>query len=732
MDRDRDPGAFDLSCIGFVDFETRGQTPIEAGATRYALDADAIICSYAIGDGPIQIAARSDFSRPLLWSDMPAGFRAHSEAVARGAGIWAAWNAGFDKAIWNFSTIGWPTLEAPQIIDVMAQAVASGFPPDLHMAAVMSGSHHKDKEGSRLIKLFCAPGAQATPQSHPEDWARFCSYAGDDIAAMRSIFKGTRQLSLADWREYWAMEQINERGAVIDLTMVEHAARLAVEDKARSKYEIGSLTGGKVGSVDKIDAMKKWLWDSFDGVGQDLLIKRAEELNDDGSIETPAKLTLTRGRLLRLIAYCEDTIGRTADAAVLDRYQRALRVLQIRLYGGSKTPAKFGRMLQQHVDRRLYGQYVFNGAAQTGRASSRGVQVHNLARDTMKNERELLDAIGAGADYDTIARLGPDPVSRKLSLLIRPAFVPCDEDHVFVWSDWSQIEARILPWSAGDDPGALDRLDIFRAVDLDPSVPDLYTRTTADISHIAIKDVTKPLRQRGKVAELALGFGGGVGALQAMGAAYGLHVDDAEARTIVDRWRSANPWCVNFWGRHDGHGSTGLWGAANRALEQRDPKKQYWAGRIHFRFHPTYFGGSLLCVLPSGRCLVYRAIRYEPVEDLDEDGEPTGHVSRKLRFARGYGRSKLWHGTFCENVVQAIAADCLRGTLVRLQNENFKVRLHTHDEVLLEVRREHAEITRSLLREVMQRGFSWSAGLPIMSDETVAYYYTKSEKDHGL
>jgi DNA polymerase len=137
-------------------------------------------------------------------------------------------------------------------------------------------------------------------------------------------------------------------------------------------------------------------------------------------------------------------------------------------------------------------------------------------------------------------------------------------------------------------------------------------------------------------------------------------------------------------------------------------------------------------VLPSGRCLVYRAIRYEPVEDLDEDGEPTGHVSRKLRFARGYGRSKLWHGTFCENVVQAVAADCLRGTLVRLQNENFKVRLHTHDEVLLEVRREHAEITRSLLREVMQRGFSWSAGLPIMSDETVAYYYTKSEKDHGL
>ena len=171
----------------------------------------------------------------------------------------------------------------------------------------------------------------------------------------------------------------------------------------------------------------------------------------------------------------------------------AERVLQIRLYGGSKTPAKFNKMLAQHVDGTLFGQYTFNGAGQTGRASSRGVQVHNLARDVLEYEYEALEVLVRDGSYDQFDDVGDEtPVSRKLSLLIRPAFTP-DPDHVFVWSDWSQIEARVLPWLAGNDPGALARLKIFSDVDRNPNLPDLYTRTAATLSHAT------PLRKGDKL-----------------------------------------------------------------------------------------------------------------------------------------------------------------------------------------------------------------------------------------
>jgi DNA polymerase len=341
--------------------------------------------------------------------------------------------------------------------------------------------------------------------------------------------------------------------------------------------------------------------------------------------------------------------------------------------------------------------------------------------------------------YQDFAALnfGAEPVSRKLSLLVRPTLV-ARPGKIFVWSDWANIEARVLPWLAGDDPGARERLDIFRAVDADPKVPDLYTRTAAKLSHIEIAEVTKALRQRGKVAELALGFGGGVGALQAMGANYGLHVNDGEAKTIVDQWRVDNQWCVKFWGKHEHEGyshssqavmrsgqSYGLWGAALRALDA--PHQIQTAGRIRFIYMPELMK-SLLMILPSGRMLTYRDIRFERVADLDDDDQVVGY-STKLRFHKGYYRSVIWHGTFCENAVQATAADILRGTLVRLDSheELPGATAHTHDEVLLEVPEAAADYTTVALSNVMRRGFWWSAGLPIMSDEETGYYYSKWE-----
>ncbi len=589
---DRLPGCpFAPEDIGWLDFESRSDCSIDAGATRYATEADAIVMAYALGNEPAGGVSVSAFPGNLNWSDMPDEIAEFHARVIRGEAVWAAWNAGFDRAIWNYATDGFPFMEPHHIIDVMAQAAASGLPPDLAKASAMIGRNVKVGEGKDLIKLFCLPGGlkgvRGTPQSHPIEWATFTDvYAPGDVEAMRSVFRATRALTAAEWKEYWAMEAVNDRGIGIDLDLVRNAAALAAVDKVRSAAQLRALTGGAVTTVDQVKRMTEWLLPQLLEEGQDILTKRTEEVDDEGVITKPAKYQLTRKRIERLIAY----IGPDDDSM-----REVMDVLQIRRYGGSKTPAKFARMVQQQVDGVLYGQYVFNGAAQTGRASSSGVQIHNLARDHLEGELELLDAIAGGCSYDELAALAPDtPPARTLSLLIRPTFV-AGEGKAFVWSDWSQIEARIVPWLCDHMQGARDRVQIFRAVDADPSLPDLYTRTAAQLSNVPIGEVTKAMRQRGKVAELALGFCGGVGALQAMGAGYGLHISDADGRVIVDRWREANSWAVTY--------SREIWDAMKLAMS-----KEYAGimpvrvGRVWLRFEPNYLGGSLLARLPSTRC----------------------------------------------------------------------------------------------------------------------------------
>ena len=690
--------------IGWIDFELRSQEDIKSGTYRYMSAADAIICTYALGDGPVQAAAVPAFDgSPLQWREMPTDFRAFHAAVEQGYAKWAAWNAGFDKAAWNYGTVGFPDMAAHHIIDVMAQAAISGLPPSLKMAARYTGATAKVETGKDLIKLFCLPDSTATPQSHPAEWAEFIDYAKGDIVTMREIFWRTRQLPMSEWAEYWAMEKVNERGIGIDLDMVKHAGWLAHEDKRRSAKELTGLTDGEVATVDQVANLTKWLLKKLPAEGREILLKREEEIDDDGVVTKPAKYHLTRKQVERLIAFNDDP--------VIDR------VLQIRLYGGSKTPAKFLKADSQHVDGVLYGQYVFAGAAQTGRASSKGVQVHNLARDTLKYEHDAIEAILAKCQYEELAALGDDsPVARKLSLLIRPAFVP-DSGKVFVWSDWSNIEARITPWLADYLQDAADRLDIFRAVDRDPSIPDLYTRTAANISGIDLHQVTGAIRQRGKVVELALGFLGGVGALHSMAAGYGMHFSDDEARSVVEQWRAANPWAARF--------GQDLWDAMLQAREA--PQELFPVGRVGFVYYPNLLGGSMLMWLPSGRLLTYRAWRWEQVAVKDDDDKPTGEYKTELTYGRGHGRMKLWKGILVENATQAVAADILRGTLVRLQDDGFHTRLHTHDEVLVEVEESDADYAARTLRATMRQGFDWSEGLPLMSEESIAPYYTKTK-----
>ena len=396
---------------------------------------------------------------------MPADFHAFHDDVVAGEAKWVAWNAAFDKAAWNYGTVDFPMMEAHHIIDAMTQAAISGLPPSLKMAARYAGVTAKVESGKELIKLFCRPDSTATPQSHPAEWEDFIRYARGDIVTMREIFRKTRPTPMREWQEYWAMEKVNERGIAVDLDMVKHAGWLAHEDKRRSAQELFFLTSGEVSSVDQVAAITEWLLGRLPPEGREILLKREEEVDEDGVVTKPAKYHLTRKQVERLLAWLASIDNYGHDITAIGR------VLQLRLYGGSKTPAKFLKIDAQQVGGVLYGQYVFAGAAQTGRASSKGVQIHNLARDTLPYEHDAIEAILDKCPYEELAELGDNsPVARKLSLLIRPAFVPQENGHVFVWSDWSNIEARITPWLADYITGARLRLEIFCEVDNDLDV----------------------------------------------------------------------------------------------------------------------------------------------------------------------------------------------------------------------------------------------------------------------
>jgi DNA polymerase len=311
---------------------------------------------------------------------------------------------------------------------------------------------------------------------------------------------------------------------------------------------------------------------------------------------------------------------------------------------------------------------------------------------------------------------------------VRPALI-AGQGKVFVWSDWSMVEARVDPWLAAS-PDAERVLDIFRASDSDPSRPDIYTVAAADILHKNDPSgVTKSERNIGKVATLALGFGGSVGALQRMALNYRLRLDDAEARRIVDAWREANPWAREFWGAHRDGESFGLWGAAMTAWES--PGLITTAGRISFVYHTDYLGGALFMALPSGRLLTYPRPRWREVDILDKDKKPTGEKRRELSFRRAHGRARLWHGVFCENAVSGTAADILRATVTRIETDPalafMPIRMTTHDEIVVEVDEACADEAKALLRREMLTLPAWAAGLPLASDEASCPYYTKSK-----
>ena len=343
-----------------------------------------------------------------------------------------------------------------------------------------------------------------------------------------------------------------------------------------------------------------------------------------------------------------------------------------------------------------------NGASQSGRYSSKGCQVHNFPRNTMSDPVECRADFIDGIIPEDIREYWQLPIMDILSRMLRPALVPEDGAGYLV-SDWSAIEGRVGPWLA-DSPSGEKKLDIYRRGD-DPYV-------IAAQAIYGSEEIDGDRRQVGKVAELALGFGGGAGAFLGMGRNYGITMGKDQANHIKDKWRLANPWAVQMW--------AGCEAAAMAALQR--PGQRYNVGRLSYFAAERVLVGekTLFCELPCGRLLTY------PDARIGMRPTPWGEMVpgiSALRAAwtpkateREWPRADLWGGLLVENAVQGTAASLLRDALRQCQEAGLPVVLHVHDEIVAEVPQDQINNWSSVLHTIMNVAPDWAPGLPLQAE----------------
>lgn len=715
---------FDIDNLCFIDTETLSGADLKAtGIYPYSSDPAfrVMIVTYAIGDGPVQIwkQDRAHLGAWLDWSDAPDDLLDFMERVEAGEAHFVAWNAAFDRLALSRGIKGYGSAQPEHFLDAMVQAVRSHLPPDLASAGRVTHSEiQKRPDGKRLIQQFCVPPF-ADPAEFSADWDAFCLYALDDIPPLRAVWQATLPLSELAWQQYWASEHINDAGMPVDVEFARKAGELALENARRADADIQRLTGGAIRTVNQNAALCDWVVARIDHMSEavSILLRDVVEGQDEAGdgVTRLETYSLERSRVEDLIDYLE-RVG--AERGLTEVEDNVLQVLQVRAFGASATPRKFVKMLPMVSEGdRLRGQYVYYGAAATGRFSSRGLQIHNLARATVGSqdvELAVIDQIMDGASYDDLVKRGP--VGRTLSRLIRPVFV-APNGYKMLWADYSAIEARVLPW-LGEAFGAGPVLDIFRENDADPSLPDIYKQQAGSILNKAPKDVTKAERQsHGKVPVLSLGFGGGKGALFAMARNYGASFTDDEAGDIVYAWRATNPWARRYWDY--------TWEAVIWCMHY--PNRLRAVGsRLSYVYLPDYMHGTLACILPNGEPLLYPMLRWEVRERRDK---ATGKIElrEQLTYRRAYGRAALWYGTLVENAVQAVAGALLKNALLCLHRSHPQLVVgHTHDEVIALTKTQDVADGLEALEHAMLASPDWARGLPLSCEASESFYYTKT------
>ena len=632
--------------ILYIDFETRSHCDLKRhGVYNYAQDGTTeVLCmSYAFDDEDVQTWLPSQ--------PFPKRVREHK-------GLIYAHNAAFERLIfWYVLQINF---ELEQFYCTATQARANCAPGSLEDVGRFAGaSMRKDYRGAQLIRALCIPPFKDDAAL----MAEMVAYCEQDVRAMRAISQSLRPLSDEELEDYHVNEKINDRGVLVDVRLADAAISYAATELEDIQSIVRAVTNGAITSV-RSPKMREWVQERLSSEHLKLM-----EIEDG--------------------KYSIDKRVRANLLATSDLPPDVEQVIQAADDLWASSVAKFQRLhdLADVEDSRVRGAFVFAGGSATGRASSYGAQVHNFTRKSAKNPELVRAAMVQG--HPIVPQFGKR-VTDVLKGMLRPAIIPSKGKSLVV-ADWAQIEARMTPWLSGRGD---DVLDVFR------SGRDIYIREAAAMYKISESDVTPDQRQIGKVAILACGFGGGLGAFSAMGRAYGLTMSESDAQRTVDAWRRANQWAVRYWQELELGYTTAM----------RNKGKEITAGRVTYLFD----GLHLWYCLPSGRILCY------PYAKLEEDGISYAKAAWKpAADAREWPRARLWRGLACENITQAAANDVLRYALRQLDD----VVLHVHDEIVIET--DQPEKVEHELRKVMCTPPPWAVGLPLDAEISTMTRYGK-------
>ena len=543
----------------------------------------------------------------------------------------------------------------------MVWSAYMGLPLSLEGAgAVLGLEKQKLTKGKDLIRYFCSPCKPTAtngqrmrnrPEHAPDKWEAFKAYNRRDVETELSIQERLAKFPVPDtvWEEYAHDQEINDRGVALDMALV----RNAIKADARSRTELTRLMKEltDLDNPNSVQQMKQWLADN--GMETDSLGKKV---------------------VTELLKDAPEPLG---------------KVLSLRQQLAKSSIKKYQTMENAIcADGRARGMFQFYGANRTGRWAGRLIQMQNLQQNHLA---DLEDARWLVHDGEFAAlELLYDNIPDVLSQLIRTAFVPKDGYKLIV-ADFSAIEARVIAWLAGERW----RNDVFA------THGKIYEASASQMFHVPIEEVTKgsPLRQKGKIAELALGYGGSVGALKAMGALE-MGLFEEELRPLVSAWRSANPNIVRFWWDVDR--------AAMKAVRDRTVTETHG-----IRF--GYQSGMLFIVLPSGRRLSYVKPRIG-----------TNQFGSDCVTYEGVGGTKKWERIesygpkFVENIVQAISRDILSFAMQTLRH--CSIVMHIHDEVVIET---GPEMSAEILCQQMSRTPPWAEGLLLIADGFDCSFYKK-------
>jgi DNA polymerase len=646
-----------------IDIETFSDIDLgKCGVYRYAESPsfDILLFSYSMDDGQIKLI------------DLASGEKLPEEiinALMDASIIKTAFNANFERVClmkYLCRVLGKEVYLDPSSWRCSeVQAAMLGLPLHLEgVAQVLQLEEQKMSEGKALIRYFCMPckptaanggRTRNLPSDAPEKWEQFKAYNIRDVEVELAIRKKLEKYPIpeAEHDLYILDQKINDRGFQADMNFVMQAITCDRQFSVAATEKAYELTG--LENPNSVAQLKDWL------VGRGVEVENLSKKN------------------------VQELVGETEG--------EVKEALKLRLLM-AKTSVRKYEALERAVcsDGRVHGLLQFYGANRTGRWAGRLVQVQNLPQNHLEDLKLARDLVKEGRFEDIELLFGNTP--GVLSELIRTAFVP-KEGHRFIVADFSAIEARVISWLAGEKW----RLEVFA------SHGKIYEAAASMMFHVPIEEVTKgsPLRQKGKISELACGYGGGVGALKAMGALE-MGVEEDELQGLIDNWRTANPRIVNFWWEVDK--------AAITAVKERTKTRTH--GIIF-----TYQSGMLFVTLPSGRNLVY----VKPKLMLNKFGRE-GLTYEGIGATKKWERIETYGPKIVENIVQATSRDLLADAMLRLDQAGFAIVAHVHDEVICEVPEGESSVEE--ICSFMSKGPKWAQGLPLTADGYECEFYQKS------